>query len=83
MDSVSFMYGFADELRKHAAAKPKAKPKAEQKGSLGWRAINKGAPYALIAGVPVYLAGKAIEKASEGFGRGVSEEANKPLPYER
>ena len=81
MDAVSFMYGFADELEKHAAAKAKPKAKAPaKKRSLGWRAAGKAAPYALMAGVPLYFGTKAV---SEGFGRGVSEEADKRLPYER
>lgn len=91
MDAVSFMYGFADELEKHAA---KAKVKAKKPGlarraagaaskgvrRAGWETARHAAPYALLAGVPLYFGAKAV---SEGFGRGVSEEAEKRLPYER
>jgi hypothetical protein len=95
MDAVSFMYGFADELEKHAAAKAakagKAKrayravrgaagKAAKEVGKAGWKGTAAAAPYALLAGVPLYFGAKAV---SEGFGRGVSEEAEKRLPYER
>jgi hypothetical protein len=97
MDAVSFMFGFADELEKHAAKAAKAeKPGkakrayraargaagkgAKEMARAGWAATKGVAPYALLAGIPLYFGAKAV---SEGFGRGVSEEARKQLPYER
>ena len=97
MDPVSFMYGFADELEKFAAkTAPKKKPgtltrgyraarsgaskAVGEAGKAGKKLFKAGLPYAVIGGVPLYFGAKAI---SEGFGRGVSEEADKRLPYER
>jgi hypothetical protein len=86
MDPVSFMYGFADELTKHAAAKKPGKVRraagaaADLSYRAGKKALKGAAPWALLAGVPLYFGAKAV---SEGFGRGVSEEADKRLPYER
>lgn len=85
MDAVSFMYGFADELEKHGGKIAKAVKKGAGKaakavGKAGWKATGAVAPWALLAGVPLYFGAKAV---SEGFGRGVSEEAEKRLPYER
>lgn len=101
MDNVSFIYGFADELEKHAVKKTlkkadeiagraashvyaKGKGAAKKVVSEGARGAmylaRKGAIPALIAGIPLYFGAKAI---SEGFGRGVAEESDKRLPYER
>lgn len=94
MDNVSFMYGFADELEKLAAKAPKvgkakkvyravrgaAGKGAKETGRAGWAAVKGAAPYALLGGVPLYFGAKAL---SEGFGRGVSDDPDKRLAYER
>jgi hypothetical protein len=85
MDAVSFMYGFADELEKRGGKVTKAVGKAAVKGlkatgKAGKKVMGATWPYALMAGVPLYFGTKAI---AEGVGRGVAEESNKRLPYER
>lgn len=49
-------------------------------GFVGKEALKAGWPYALMAGIPLYYGAKAV---SEGFGRGVSEDADKELSYRR
>ncbi len=98
MDNISFMYGFADELEKFAAKAGAVKPKPaagkrayrsvrrgagkgmKEIGRAGWAAAKGAAPYALLGGIPLYFGAKAI---SEGFGRGVSDDPNKRMDYER
>lgn len=91
MDTVSFIFGFTDELEKRAgkgsirkavkgAVGKASKAGLKGAGKAGWGLAGAAAPYMLVGGVPLYFGAKAV---SEGFGRGVSEEANKRLPYER
>jgi len=85
MDSVSFIYGFTDELEKRGgkvtkALKSGAGKAAKGVGRAGWRAAGAAAPWMLLGGVPVYLGAKAL---AQGFGRGVAEESDRRLPHER
>jgi len=91
-DELEKRAGIGSGLRKadialgHAASKVYGKTKGAAKKVLseaskgGWHVTKKLAPYALLAGIPLYFGTKAI---SEGFGRGVAEEADKRLSYER
>jgi len=75
-----------DQAAGAAASKAYATGKGAAKKVVGEGAkgvmylARKGAVPAILAGIPLYFGAKAI---SEGFGRGVSEEADKRLPYER
>jgi len=92
MDQVSFIYGFTDELEKLAKAKAGTAKKvyravrgaagagAKEVGKAGWRGVKTALPYAIVGGVPLYFGAKAL---AEGFGRGVSDDPDRPLPYER
>lgn len=89
---ASFVQGLSDGLNKLAEPAPgvgaaiKSGLKkgiaggAKGVGFVGRHALSAGLPFALMAGVPLYFGAKAV---SEGFGRGVSEEADKELSYRR